>query len=85
MALVRYEARADGRAGRIVKEQDREGATVKVVPQPVKVIVSHTTVYVNNVFCKQESSMISGTYERVWARGRRRVRRGPGGFGRRFR
>lgn len=85
MALVRYEAQADGRAGRFVKEQDREGAPVKVEPQPVKVIVSHTTVYVNNVLCKQESSMISDTYARAWARGRRRVQRGPGGFGRRFR
>lgn len=74
-----------GRAGRIVKELGRGGASVKVVPQPVKVIVSQTRGSVNNVFCKQESSMISGTYARAWARGRRRVRRGPSGFGRRFR
>lgn len=58
-----------GWLGRIVKEQYRGGASVKVVPQPVKVIVSHTTVYVNNVFCKRESSMISGTYEWDWAFG----------------
>ena len=82
---MRYEAQADGRAGRIVKEQGRGGASVKVVPQPVKVILSHTTVYVNNVFYKQESSIISGTYALEWSRGRRRVRRGPSGFGRRFR
>lgn len=70
---------------RIVKDQDREGVPVKVLPQPVKVIVSHTTVYVNNVFCKQESSMISGTYAMALARGRRCVQRGSSGFGRRFR
>lgn len=52
---------------------------------PVKVRLSHIGVYVNNVFCKQESSMISGTYALAWARVRRCVQRGPGWFGRRFR
>lgn len=61
MALVRHEARADGRAGRIVKEQGRGGFTVKVLPQPVKVILSQTWGCVNNVFYIPESSMISGT------------------------
>ena len=42
VALVRHEAQADGQAGRIVNEQGRGGIPVKVLPQPVKVIVAHT-------------------------------------------
>ena len=60
MALGRHEARADGRAGRIVKYQGRGGYTVKVLPQPVKVILSQIKGCVNNVLCMLESSMISG-------------------------